>query len=525
MSNEHSFKAILDAANAPRGDVNRREVAEYLNSSSRMPGPAPGEHKVEDVLSEPTRKDVRGKTKYCTTTKFSLTASPDKIVTFEPDKAALWPGALLQGDTLINVGSFRELPIKKRAPLNVTVDLFVTPSTKPVPNPSFASVTEAISDLISPLQGRDFGSSMSFAMKDAYSSAQAMLSLGFSAKYGGASIAAKHTATTSLERSVTTASYIQKCFTASVDNPLTPVDLFSPDFSLADLEEQERLGRISKADAPILLSSVTYGRILYVTISSTKEVSELKEAVSMSAHNTTGDLEKGSKNILSASEFTVSGIGLEESNAQALITSGKIQDFFSKPMDIRSAKPISYIFYNLRDLSIAGLTDAATYDITVCRNEVVSPKVQKASAEVETNLLNHRNFVVAAAGNKNDFPSRNLRTGQYRLFHSEVIAQMDWISVSALSDTDSKNWVRDWIPSIVDEIEKNSRVFKNGYDNDPEGRPIYSEGLRQSAEQKAKATDIVSGAGIVGGLLRGSGGGLINYLRELEIMMDPRHHP
>lgn len=415
------------------------------------------------------------------------------------------------GGSMLSIGSLKELPIKKRAALPLSVDLLITPNTVTVAHPTSATVENAIAALIAPIEGgKDFGSSVSFKQTETYTSEQAMLSLGISASHSGFDVTAKHSAVTAYDKRVITASFIQKAFTVSIDNPSTPADLFTSDFSIGDLHEQEQLRRIraaNPANIPIILNSATYGRIVYVTISSRKTFDELKDALSASvnAGGTSGstELNAESKKILEESEITVSGIGIEESNFAAIVRTGKIQEFFSNPMDVRSVRPISYVFYNLADLSIAGLTDTAHYDITVCTPEVVSSGVTDHCAKVDANLKSFYGCVVAAAGNKDDWPTRNLRISGYRGYHGEVIANLNYLlglsvdfgfgsaSANSLSTYD-RSWVRNWCGTVIEEIEQQARAWQNGYANDFGARQIYAEASQKSSDQKKVAATVQS---------------------------------
>jgi hypothetical protein len=278
-------------------------------------------------------------------------------VIFEPDLQTLWPGALIQGGGLLKIGFLRELPIKKRAPLPISIQLPIFPNTVTVALPAASTVEQAISQLLQTAfsQHKDPGSSIAFDMSETYSSKRAMLALGISANYSGGSLSTTHSDVTNEQHNVMTVSYIQKCFTVYVDNPATPADLFSSDCRVSDFHEQEVLDRIGVVNGnpniPVFLSSVTYGRILYATIASSKSFQEIRDAVTASFHasggGTSAQLDQGSQTLLNSSKITVSAIGVENEPAAVLIQTGQIQEFFKKPMDLESVKTISFIFSNL----------------------------------------------------------------------------------------------------------------------------------------------------------------------------------
>jgi hypothetical protein len=232
--------------------------------------------------------------------------------------------------------------------------------------------------------------------------------------------------------------------------------------------------------------------MVYVTISSTKSFSELKNAISMSFNagsaSGSGGMSTDAQTTLNEATMTVSAIGIEDAAASALIKTGQIQQFFGAIEDIRSAKPISYIFYNLRDLSIAGITDSATYDLTVCQPQAVDQQTTTQSTAVDTNLQNYYQFVISAAGNVNDPPTQRLRIGQYRGFHAEIIANLAMGSPGSFSSgvvggslvlpaslsPDDRTWLRGWVPVVINEIQRQLRVWHNAYQNNTWKHKAYT---------------------------------------------------
>jgi Thiol-activated cytolysin len=252
----------------------------------------------------PTAPEVRDGLS-CTRTEYSLSKNSDKLVMFEPDRDVLWPGALLQGRGYSDgLGSLKELPIKKRAPLKVGLALLTEKNYSTVAVPSATTVNDAISKMIAQAvqQKVNFGSSVSYTSTNSYSAEQAMLSVGISAKYAGASLSASHQSSSSSQQSSATTYFVQNMFTVFVEASLTPADLFSGDFSLNDLTEQESLGRIGFANIPVILSSISYGRILYVTTTAKATAAEIKTAVaasySVGGNGGGAQLSEAQKNVL-----------------------------------------------------------------------------------------------------------------------------------------------------------------------------------------------------------------------------------
>ncbi len=471
-----------------QSQVTPATVEDYLAGLS--PWPAPPMPPTYGRLTEnPTSSEheiTGGPALSCISTKQTLTANPEKIVLFEPNSETLWPGALIQGKTLLNVGSLRELPIKKRARLPITVTILALNNTDIVDLPSSSTVDSAIAKLISKITDKgDFGSSVSWDQKTTYSSEQAMIELGFSVSHSGLDVSGKHNQTTSQTSSVVTAAFIQKIFTVHIDNPATPAALFSADMTVQDFIDQEKLGRIGRGNTPVMLSSVTYGRILYFSMSYDGSSKELMDAVSASYAGISGSFDNKHQQVLSNTRMTVSSIGTEDVNFEKLLKTGVLHDYFGTPMNIRSSKPISYVFLNIKDLSIASMTDTATYVVTECTPEHVGPELFGRKTEVENNHKNFSNYVIAAAGNTDDKPTRGLRTGQYRGFDGEIIPNLALMQGMTKSSDETK-YLRHWADDILIETDRQVRVWRNQYTNDAfMNQGIYAEAVELSGRQKA----------------------------------------
>jgi hypothetical protein len=439
-----------------------------------------------------------GRTFTCVTTPYDIRSSPEEVIMFQPSLGTLWLGALVQGNGYsLGIGSVAELPLRKRAPLAIAISRFVTPPRIVVENPTATSVTEAIARLVAPISG-DPGSDIYFDMKTTYSFEQAMLSLGFSAKYAGAEMSATHSSVITAEKSVVTATYLQRCFTMFIDQPATPADFFSDKMTLDDIKVQERLGNIGSGNIPVFVSSITYGRLIYATISSERSVKELRNALTMSYNAGTaggsGKIDDQSKEILEKSEIEVTALGVEDKNVKSLIQTGSIQKFFDEPMSLKSVSPLSFIMSNLGTLTIAGLTDAAHYDITICgpkRIDHASAPTEKMANTIDETMRTYYNFVVAALGNRHDEPTRNLRRQQAAQYSGAIVERLKIIRAAAATYTsDDRSWLLDWIVRLTAEIKRQSDAWASGYSsntNDGISRDTYSLAAGCSAEQTYRA--------------------------------------
>jgi hypothetical protein len=367
------------------------DVDGYLRDLPAWESFAPILPDIEEPAGEPTEEQVIGDgTVYdCTTTPYSITRTPDKIVTLNPDAGILWPGVLLQGKGhLMGIGSLAELPIRQRAPLAVSIDLLTGENSRTVESPDLASVNAAIGGLIQAAhdEGHVAGSNIFFTQESMHSVAQAALKMGLSASYMSAEVKASLEGSVSAEKTRLTAYFVQRMFTVSVVQPQTPGAVFSSDFAQGDLEEQIALGRIGEDNLPVYVASVAYGRMLMFSFISSADEAEIRQTLNVvyngGEFGAGGELSGEQKAILETAEINVVTVGGDAENALALLRSGDLRDYFAADAPLTTAVPISYTVRNLSDNSIAKVSETTTYNLTECIPQDLEP----TGAEYEITL-------------------------------------------------------------------------------------------------------------------------------------------
>jgi hypothetical protein len=322
---------------------------------------------------------VQGVTYQCETTPYSITRTPDKIVTMNPDSEILWPGSLLQGRGYAGIGSLAELPIRQRAPLTISIDLLSENNTRTVEAPDLASVTQAIGSLIEAAHngGHTGGSNVFYTQERMYSVDQGLLKMGLSAKYTGVEVQSSLEVELSAEKTNLTAHFVQRMFTVSVVLPATPGAFFSSALTTARLQEQINLDRLGPDNPPVFVSNVVYGRMLIFSFSSSATESEVRATLNVvlesGSKGAGGELTAEMQSILQQAEIKVVTVGGDAAHALALIRSGNLGDFFQSDAALTTARPISYTVRNLGDNSIAKVSETTEYNLRQCAPEVLDP--------------------------------------------------------------------------------------------------------------------------------------------------------
>lgn len=309
----------------------------------------------------------------CTTQDFDLTKTPEKIVMQNPAAGTLYPGALIQGEGYLQgPGGLRELPIRKRAPMIIATDLAKDKNAIEMSTVNYGTYVEAHAKLLesaSTSEYKNIGRAM-YTQVEASRSEQAALDLGFSVKYMGSSLAGDMQSKSSTKENVFMVVFEQSAYTVSVVVPATPSGFFTPDFTAADLKTQESLGNISDKNPPLYVSSVTYGRMLMYTVTSKASKSDIQGALNASYKQpglkVDAKLKAKYQKIMNESSIKILFFGGENAPSVAMIKSGEINDYFSKTPSLDAFVPMSYVLRNLKDNSIAKVSETTKYSTQEC---------------------------------------------------------------------------------------------------------------------------------------------------------------
>jgi hypothetical protein len=287
------------------------------------------------------------------------------------------PGLIVEGG-LIEDGDLRVLPLP-RASVPLVVNLASEAPSVVVGQPSPTSLQNAVSELMRAADARVSGLSVvpanvRFVQKEVSSYEEAVLSMGVSLRYDSPDLQAAFKSDFEQKRGVERHSVmvrlLQPMFTIRVDKSqiFGPGDYFSSDASLAQVEDLVGQSRLGAENPPVLIDEVTYGRVVYVTVTSSKVTSsdELKVAISGAYNGFSGEanLENKNRKIVDESEIRVEAFGGNDDVALAALRSGKIQDFMES-VDTSTAAPLSMVLRTLDGTKLE-VTDQATINDYGC---------------------------------------------------------------------------------------------------------------------------------------------------------------
>jgi hypothetical protein len=349
-------------------------------ADKRIGEPVPTEERVDGVPvivgrgADAKVVGYRSEDYSCTTTKFRMTDTPEKIVMLSPDREVVWPGAMIQGRSHRDgLGSLLPLVVRERAPIKVSIPSLATSDNfRLVTAPDQAEANQAIGSMIGNATTERLAtpSSIQFTMHDYSSEESFALKAGMSARYLGFSASASGSVSTHANERTVMVHFVEKMFEVVVEPPQSPGAFFSADFTRDKLDEQIAMGRIGPDNPPVYVSNVVYGRVMTFAFTSSASTSEIKAALNAAysgIFKASLSLSAEHERILRDGRVVVTSLGGDSAATMEMIHSGDWKRYFTRgPAPLTTAYPISYTLRNLGDGSIAQVSETTSYDIREC---------------------------------------------------------------------------------------------------------------------------------------------------------------
>jgi thiol-activated cytolysin len=319
----------------------------------------------------------------CELVEYDRKQNFENLISVGATATALKPGMLVQGRG-VRSGALSVIGLK-RSPIAISVDLALDTPSRRIEAPSSATIQDAVASLQREADTRlgnldVIPAQISFRTKEVYSFEQAMMDAGISLKYSAilasGSVGASISQSNTNESHTVIASIFQPMYTISFadDEIAEPAGFFSDLVTEADFSRQVELGTMGPDNQPCYVQSVTYGRMVIYTATSSEATSaeELKLAIQASYGVFEGsanyDEEKATLVRNSSVEVQVFG-GTQEDATGAIRDALKNGDFgaFLTPVPATTAVPLSYRINDMKNRTAAVIGDATKYTIESCR--------------------------------------------------------------------------------------------------------------------------------------------------------------
>jgi hypothetical protein len=349
------------ACSTPTGDGTAQW--NYLNGV----GPYAEGQPASDTVTEGTSLEDRvDGTWSCTSRRVSAEGYPDDYATFNPNAEVIYPGAMLQGATLVDATP--EPVVVARAGGTVVINLVNGSSGvyEHVDEVKQSTVVQAINDILAANTGIG-AARFTFTSSEVQSREQLALTLGVNVSTLSTDFSSSLAFSQDKSYNRFLVKFTQSYYTVSFDLPLSLSDLFAPSVTAADLARYAGPG-----NPPTYISSVTYGRTFFLLIESTASVDQMRASIKASydAAVVDGSISASATYVkdLASVNVKVFALGGDQSLAAANFN-GKLSalgQFLTEGADIRTGVPLSYVVRNVLDNTIVNVKVATDYDIKTC---------------------------------------------------------------------------------------------------------------------------------------------------------------
>ncbi len=328
-----------------------------------------------EITDEDGGTSIERRAFVCTTQTHSLSTNPREVVLADGTAGMIWPGALVDGAAHVQ-GSIRPIAIASgnRAPLGVSVAgggvLGIRGGVSTVVDqPTGSTVREGVNQLVANALESDVATGAgysSFQSVESHSAEQTMLDIGLSGRYLRHEASAQlHYGHQASERTHT-AYFIQRLYTVAVDAPQRPSDFFTESMTP---EEMSSLG-IGPDSPPLYVGSVSYGRILMYSITSTASAQQISGAIEYSydsfAGGASAEVAASHERTLAESRIEVMAVGGPNTGVSRLIQSGDLASYFEADLALNQVEPIAFTLHRLSDNQVAEVVDTTEYEQRTC---------------------------------------------------------------------------------------------------------------------------------------------------------------
>ena len=317
----------------------------------------------------------------CQQVRVDANYNPEDLVSFDAGAGLLFPSSLQQG-VYINLGVGALTPIHIPAPQRNAVSLSSTLfESRVAPTATVSDVNVQIGDMITTAQARGefLQSTVYFDVVTASTLLEAASKFKVDAKLFGATIGASLDSTSSQQTNTVFVRFTQSLFTVFQDlRGFTPTqgELNAGTLRVADLEALGNAGELGYDNLPTYTRSVTYGRMLLFSVTSTVDKTDLEAAANAVFGKNSASASTSQKSTISKSVIRVFGYGGPGQPQIDAIKAGNWQDYFTlQNVSPGTLKPLGYEIRRLDD-QLATMARATSYTERTCPAVIHNVTVQ-----------------------------------------------------------------------------------------------------------------------------------------------------
>lgn len=310
----------------------------------------------------------------CSTQRYNVRASPAEYAAKSLDQDKLWVGALVKSARL-SLGSMQtvNIPDSRRNPLRLT-SMLPTAAGSATIAPNQTAYNQAVARVRQQAVGVPLGSTIRYEITEQSNAETSALKLGLNASGLVYNVKAAGSLDTQNRNNRISAAFVQNTFTMNAD-----LGGQSPHEALLKAPTEADLAAVRDE---VYIDSVTYGRLLFVEMTSTYSSQEMKAALSASYAGSSGSASAQQSRVLQESRFNVYAAGGSEQEVINLIRTQRLGSYFGRPADPRTLVPISFTARNFVGGAYAVTAGTGDFAESVC-----NPNFVKVALRVSYRLI------------------------------------------------------------------------------------------------------------------------------------------
>ncbi len=300
---------------------------------------------------------------------YSALNHPDKYVLYNVNADVLWPGNLIQGDS-IETGALNPIPISgaNRTPLTIFMSI-VTGSggaiSETIDDPSGSTVFQSMNNIVSQHYG-ETASAFNLEISEVHNLNQVTFNLNAGYSQPGTDISGAFNFNWSEKKERVMVKFTQQYYSMAIDNPQDAASLFEKGVTADDLAPYTGDG-----NPMTYIASVTYGRMLVYVYESTNTNFDLEAnlniAIQAIGQGGGGGAEIAYQNVMNNSNVKVFSYGGSAADALAVATNfNNLEDYLVNGGELSAESPgapISYVIRYLKNANIVRMNNTLEYSV------------------------------------------------------------------------------------------------------------------------------------------------------------------
>jgi hypothetical protein len=350
-----------------------RTVADVITSGSTMPVP-PSTGLVQKGSPAPEAQPETypdGSQWQCTVTNYSLQDDPEDFVTLSPNAAVIWPGSMLQGNS-VESGSPEPIAVKRGGG---TIVMNLLNAGKGVQANSYQMTLNEITqgnviDAQNKILSNNVGgtpAAFSFESQKIDSTTQMALDMNVNVSWESGDVSAALSFDTDSHYTRYLVKLTQQYYTMVFQTPTSPTDLLDP-----SVTPEELATYVGPGNPATYISSITYGRQFYLLMESTASEQDMSAALSATYNGGFANLTGNAKASFDQTE--------SETTIKAYAVGGGADTTLQGVLQAASGKGFEALFNFLQQGSTFGPDNPGVPISYVVRNAVDNGEVHVALA-------------------------------------------------------------------------------------------------------------------------------------------------